>query len=520
MRADFELLQGRTMEQFEHQLRQQDDTLSAQLRELEKSLLGDYRILQESTQENQAEMQSIIDATRSDVTLWQTDVLQRLKGAEKEVDSDIAGFKMQVNTTIAAVQDDFSRQRDDLINRTEQERKELQDQMTRLFSQANELDQHLAQQTESAMQSFAAKYEEFNSVFQRNMKEREQQIETRMREFRSLVQETREQFSAMENKLVGKLEDRANLLGLNVAEIEKRQKAFLDQTKLFERADTLKIALQQSIDEIKNDMQRIENQRKELREMENQFQRLRKLGDEALDKMGKFTQEKRRIDQLEQDYKELMRLTQAVDSQIQSMDDSNDFLQAMQLQLRGIEELQASVEEKYQKIQSRQDILAGTTRGIDENFKRLNDLEDVLGELQQQIQAVPSKVDGLSEMLNGLQKERGSVEHAVSQLGSLNTVLTDVEQRIEHMQKAREWLARTETRFEELNRQADDQLQVMRAVLQDSGKGKGSAKEAPSVQAREMVIKLSRNGWKIDEIAKTTKLSPGEVELILEIAHK
>jgi transcriptional regulator len=41
---------------------------------------------------------------------------------------------------------------------------------------------------------------------------------------------------------------------------------------------------------------------------------------------------------------------------------------------------------------------------------------------------------------------------------------------------------------------------------------------APPMQKKENVISLARQGWKVDEIAKTMKISRGEVELILEMA--
>ena len=40
------------------------------------------------------------------------------------------------------------------------------------------------------------------------------------------------------------------------------------------------------------------------------------------------------------------------------------------------------------------------------------------------------------------------------------------------------------------------------------------------MSTREMVARLAREGWEADEIARTTKLSRGEVELILELTPR
>jgi len=85
------------------------------------------------------------------------------------------------------------------------------------------------------------------------------------------------------------------------------------------------------------------------------------------------------------------------------------------------------------------------------------------------------------------------------------------------MQIAREWLARAETRFEELNREAQEELKLLEAVLKDESKKSGdSSKGAPPPSMRELVIRLARKKYPTETIAKLLKISRAEVELILE----
>jgi DNA-binding NarL/FixJ family response regulator len=87
------------------------------------------------------------------------------------------------------------------------------------------------------------------------------------------------------------------------------------------------------------------------------------------------------------------------------------------------------------------------------------------------------------------------------------------------MQKAREWLARTETRLEEVGRQAEEQVKLLGTIMRKEG-GPTGDRGAPSLSARETVAKLAHQGWKVEEIARATKLSRGEVELILELSGR
>jgi hypothetical protein len=89
--------------------------------------------------------------------------------------------------------------------------------------------------------------------------------------------------------------------------------------------------------------------------------------------------------------------------------------------------------------------------------------------------------------------------------------------------KAREWLARAETRLEEVNRQASEQLKLLSTLLKEEGgqAGRGGAgRGAPPSTVQDTVRKLSRQGWAPDEIARAVKISRGEVELILELGGK
>lgn len=88
------------------------------------------------------------------------------------------------------------------------------------------------------------------------------------------------------------------------------------------------------------------------------------------------------------------------------------------------------------------------------------------------------------------------------------------------MQKAREWLARTETRLEKISKQAEDQVKLLGDLIKESNNDKGKGEGAPPAKVRDMVVKLARQGWGVKEIAQTTKLSRGEVELILELLPK
>ncbi len=122
--------------------------------------------------------------------------------------------------------------------------------------------------------------------------------------------------------------------------------------------------------------------------------------------------------------------------------------------------------------------------------------------------------------MEALEGGKAEAERVIALLVDLDATLTGVEERIEAMQQAREWLARTETRLSEVSKQAEEQVKLMGSLLKEGSKQGRKERGAPSLTSRDMVIRLAHQGWKVEQIMQATKLSRGEVELILELSSK
>jgi DNA-binding NarL/FixJ family response regulator len=118
-----------------------------------------------------------------------------------------------------------------------------------------------------------------------------------------------------------------------------------------------------------------------------------------------------------------------------------------------------------------------------------------------------------------IQEEREKIDAVINRVVSIDTTISDLDKRLENLGKAREWLARTETRLEEINRDTQQRVRLLGTLSKrESGGRKTSG--SPDMSTREMVVKLAREGWNSEEIAANLKLSRGEVELILELQPK
>jgi predicted RNase H-like nuclease (RuvC/YqgF family) len=210
-----------------------------------------------------------------------------------------------------------------------------------------------------------------------------------------------------------------------------------------------------------------------------------------------------------------------VEDKLVQVTNSDDTLLQVQLQIRKLEDALAAADEKYQRLEKKNQVLDTTSDGIDRNFQALQESEAGLRRVNEDLERMSGETASLKDTIETLAGESEKARATADQISLLDKALSEIEERTQAMQTAREWIARTETRLEELNRQAQDQVRLAGTLLKpESGKKQPKEKGAPPVGDRENVIRLARMGWTVEEIAKNMKISQGEVELILETSPK
>jgi DNA repair exonuclease SbcCD ATPase subunit len=343
----------------------------------------------------------------------------------------------------------------------------------------------------------------------------------RLASTRTAIQEARDEADAYRTELVKRTEERVGTVDAAVKDVDRRVKEFVTQTKLFDRAEELRAELERRMEDLGSDLERLDQRRSETAELEAQFVKIKRLEDEVNSKMTRFLSEKRRIELMESDFKRLLQTAQSVDDKLAQVTASDDTLQSLQAQLRRLEDAVGEAETKYERLEKKNQILDATADGIDRNFQALREADANAKRFDEELrrlgEGILSAKTGIDRLLEG--KDR--TDEVAEKMGSLDTVLSDIEKRMDVMQKAREWLARTETRLEEVTKQAQEQVKIMGTLLKAEGaKGTKDRGGAPPIGVRETVVKLAHQGWSIDEISRAVKLSKGEVELILEISPK
>jgi DNA repair exonuclease SbcCD ATPase subunit len=352
---------------------------------------------------------------------------------------------------------------------------------------------------------------------QERVRELAEENDSRLTQFRSNLDKAREEATAQRQEILERTQEEARSINAAVEEAERRIKDFTAQTRLFDRADELKTDLERGIEDLRGDIDRLDQRKSEVAQMEGEFARIRRLGDEVGAKMNRFLLEQRRIDVMEGDFHRLIQVSQAVEERLAQVQDTGDTLEAMQVQFRRLEDAVKEAEEKYQRIERKNETLEETNNGIARNFKALQDSETFLAHLKSDQDSLSARLEKMGDDIEAMAAENEKAQTVADKLGILDGSLAAIEQRIKDMQKAREWLAGLETRMDELYRQAQDHVKLAGTIINREPPPQNSS-ITPAL--RENVLRLARQRWSKEQISNSLKISQGEVELILEFASR
>lgn len=452
---------------------------------------------------------------------------------EEGLRGQISAFEEGIRGQISATDELVASFREQLDQSIEEARKEAE------LSLKVEIGKHSSASAESIKQ--------YQRELDGKLREMSEYIHTRNSEITGLMNASRADLEEAWGGLTGKIKEldgtvenvrlrvreftaetdsRITAVRSSVDDAEHHIKEAVDQTKLLDRAEQLSREMERRIEDLKADMDRLDQRRAEVVQLENDFVKIKRLEDDVNAKMTRFISEKRRLDTMEADFNRLLQISRSVEEKLSQLTASDDTLQGMQLQLRKLEEALGSAEDKFQRMEKKGQILDNTNDGIDRNFKVLQESEKRSEKIGGDLDRYAEDLETVKVSIEKLAGESEKAREVIERIDVLDDSLEEIEARIESMQRARQWLAEAETRLEELNRDAALYAKIIADGRRGGKKPAGGKTDpdlgdgAPPIRKRGNVLKLARQGWTAKEIAKSLHMSLGEVELVLQWPDK
>ena len=154
-----------------------------------------------------------------------------------------------------------------------------------------------------------------------------------------------------------------------------------------------------------------------------------------------------------------------------------------------------------------------TAMPLDQNFEEMQELETRLKNFEAVFNDFLGKLAGASKRIEALNSNKERADFAVEKLMELDSMLGDIDAKIESVTKARKWLADTESRLVQLNDSAVKNLTTLKEVTELSNLSNGKGK----VDQNVLILRLAQQGWSAADIAKKLNVGLGEVQLIIEM---
>ena len=490
-----------------------DEKLTKAGKTIAQRLEGFNREIEERRKEITGEFTVVQDEARD----WKERIAARIAEGERSTLDSMEGMKSDFAAVQSEMRDEYSGRTEELVIEWGEERQNLRRSLAEMEDSVNRLATQLTEQRRDAVEALKEQGENFLLDFRRNSREAREEVERKVKDLRQSVNDSRERAEAARKEMSAHTDNEYARLMRNLDEIDKRQREFIAETRVFERADEIKEGLEADITELKAQLEIVGAGREEIRMVNERYERSLSLYEDVSAKIARFLSEQQKVDNLEGKIARIGSLSESVDLKLDRVTDANDSLQEIQVRLKQLEDLHEDLDARYGRLSEKSTVLDAASDGVDKNFERMTKMEMIIKNIAERLIPVRSQMEEAEERLLRLDEEKPKIDSVVEKVSSLDSTITEVDRRLDELGRAREWVARTETRMEELNTEIQNHIRLLGTLSERDGRKSAGS---PDISTREMVVKLARLGWNSEEIARTAKLSRSEVELILEITPK
>jgi chromosome segregation ATPase len=459
--------------------------------ELQKSLAGQGERVRAELESLKAEAAAFEEGIREEMLAAD----ETRRSFQEQLDRDLEEARRLAEDS---AKNEISRYSLSMSEALKQNQRDLEERLREITVQVEEKNGEIAGFLDNSRRNM----EEWQDGHSARLRDLDDSLDEARRRIRDMVSESDERFASVRSS------------------IDDIKKELTSQAKLFDKADELKLEMERRIEDLKGELDRLDQRKNELAQMESQFVKIKRLEDDVNAKMTRFLSEKHRIEVMETGFNRLLQTSQAVEEKLTQVSSSDDVLQTLQVQIRRLEDAIKETDEKYQRVERKGQILEETNDGIDRNFKALQESEEAVRRTGGELSRISRDLDTLGESIETLAADNEKARETMDKLAILDEALAQIETRISEMQVAREWIARNETRMEELDKEAQNKLRLIGSLLKGKNKTPSPGKGAVPPRDRDNIIKLHRQGWTEEEIARSLEISRGEVELILEFGGK
>ncbi len=266
-----------------------------------------------------------------------------------------------------------------------------------------------------------------------------------------------------------------------------------------------------------------------LRELEKDISQLQstlnensQIGQKTSEQLATLLARRNELSDMEQQMEQVLELSGSLYQQRESLEQQQQKMSSYQSHLDKLEYLYNESSDLLELLDQRKEQLLEAASLLHSYNDNLSDLEQKIEVMQKQLQPLElgfGKAKGLEQELEQQQQQLHSTQ---DELQEMQQAINELHADSQGIDKMREWIAKTETRMLELSENIQSNLHTVETIVRKNrpnergslGVNNGSKMDS---DVRNTVVQLHSKKWSSSEIARATQLSVGEVELILEM---
>lgn len=487
-------------------------SMGEQLEKLQNQMLEELKAFEESVSGRQETSISSIDSTLTEFKTWKAQIKAQLEESKSIFKNEIDGLKEQAENKVRDARQYVENEYKQLYDQSERKVSELEDKATESLSEFEDRSKEIHARLEKM-------YDDMLGQTENRMNVQAADISRKIQDFSTQLNEMTDANRNTQSELSFKLQGFSNEVQTQMSEIAKELQSVRSQLSVYEKADQMKKALDEKIQLLTDDFERIEGFKDVASDLNREYNQIVNLKNDLDHKIDSFEEQKVKVDTIGQRYEKMISLSGQIDDKIRELNTTFDGLQTMEVQVRDFQDTLSVISGRYDRLEQKNVVIDRVLKDVDTSFENLKNLEDRLRECTKQADSLPAKILDVQNNVDELLKHGPKIGEAAAKLNNLQEILSEAENKLEEVNAARSGVGRIEEKFLKMDKDLDGKLKLVQSMVNADLKNKPVSSDEQFIpeQTREQVKSLARQGWTVGQIAKALKRTPAEISLILEL---
>ena len=481
-----------------------------------KDISRKINLISHEVNDNRDVLLSTLQQVQDDTSEKIEQINTKMSEVERNTESVIKTVRLDFEIKTSELKDEYTGHTEKLILESEEERARLHRDIEEVRDSVGNISMEISEKSRVSLNRISDQSETYLLEFQKASMEIREEMDRKTKDLRQLIQDSNRSAEDLRKEMVEQIGHEHGRLKNNLDEIDRKQKQFIAETRIFDRTDELKETLASDIDELDKRIKAVGLSRDEIARIEQQYNNSMETYRELTEKMAGILADKQKVDNLGDKLTRIGKLSESVDVKLSRINEADKLIQDVQIRSVQLEDVNKALGEKFKHLYDQSTVMEKVSAKVDSSVQLMIDIDTKSKDLSGRIDSMSKELADYNERQIQLESNRDKIDEIVAKAASLDESIAELNARLELLQDARKWLAETETRLKELNYNTQQQLKLLGRVTRSEGlSGKKNVND--NLDDREMILGLAQNGWNSDAIAHSMKKSISEINLVLEL---